>query len=245
LCAAPGCHARFADAVTRDEAMADARFLAERALMDKTSPDPPRAWLLRVGFGSGARLLQLFDVGGEAFSEASKVARLRYLAHARTYVLVIDPLAVGDLWFGLSARQRAEFASVRSDEESPEVAYQRAHQELERMGVPLGRARLAVVISRGDLLDRPQGEDQEEWAVVHLGLGNLIRSARHQFADVRVFVVASVMDGSSRVDPSVAAFARWALASAGLPENTGPTRALSAGELAGRYETAGTGPDYG
>ena len=174
------------------------------------------------------------------FRKSLEINRLGYLAHARIYVLVIDPLALDDLWLGLPASQRAEFGQVRSDEKAPELAYQRTLRQLEeKWEVRLRQARLAVVISRGDLLSRPEDEDAEEWAVRELGLGNLIRSARHQFADVRVFMVGSVIDRNSRVDPSVETFAEWALAGAGWPDSSGPGPVPDDSGLTALYEDGG------
>src|SRR5699024_12803582 len=77
------------------------------------------------------------------------------------------------------------------------------------------RARLAVVVTRGDLLSgtpvAPEG-DLERWAADTLGLANLLRSARCHFGRVRVFVTSAVVGTDGRAHPSLWELARWALA---------------------------------
>ena len=82
------------------------------------------------------------------------------------------------------------------------------------MGVPLKRARLAVVFSRADLVDTPGG-DVAVWAADELGLGNLVRSVRLNFNETCFFHTAAVMtDGV--MHRSVPALIRWVLARDGV-----------------------------
>jgi hypothetical protein len=83
------------------------------------------------------------------------------------------------------------------------------------MGVPLRKARLAVVFSRADLIGTPEG-DVEQWARCELGLGNLIRSAHHSFKETCFFHTAAVMTAAGVMDESVAALMRWVLAGDGV-----------------------------
>jgi len=219
LRSAPGLDARFADKDTRDAALAVANHLKSGIKLPTTVDERPKAWLLRLGAGRSARLLQLFDASGVAFSESERISKLGYLWHAATFVVVVDPLAIPDLWLGLSAGRRQEFLEFQSAERSPDAAYQRTGRQLAKDGAKLSKARLAVVISRADLLDWPGGRDPEEWAISELGLGNLIRSARARFGGgVKVFLTGSVPDGFGQLDPSVVTFAEWVLGPAGFPQ---------------------------
>ncbi len=93
--------------------------------------------------------------------------------------------------------------------------YHRVYQQMEAMQVPLSEARLAVVFSRADLMPA-SGGDVAEWACRELGLGNLVRSARQSFQQVRFFRTAAVAAKDGTVDASIAVLLRWVLAGSGL-----------------------------
>jgi Double-GTPase 2 len=215
-----GLDTEFADSAT-DQDLADvARVLAPSETTARTSRALPRGQVLRVKSGGGTRLLQMFDGAGERFYHSDTTQELGYLTKARTFVLVIDPLSIDHLWASLPAERRDELLPVRSDAPSPELGYQQTHQQMEAMGVRLKKARLAVVFSRADLLDLPGGEPVREWARDALGLGNLVRSVRHEFGETGFFRTASVLQDDGRLHPSMMELTRWLVTSAGitLPE---------------------------
>ena len=207
--------AEFADSVTARELDAAERILRSGGATAKTPVQLPRAHVIRVSSGKGTRILHLFDAAGERFYHSDRTQELGYLGKARTFILVIDPLSVPAFWARLPAGRRAELAPARSTAPSPELAYQQTHQEIEAMGVPLRKARLAVVFSRADLIGPPEG-DPAEWARCELGLGNLIRSAHHSFKETCFFHTAAVMDSGGGMDESVAVLMRWVLAGDGV-----------------------------
>jgi hypothetical protein len=157
----------------------------------------------------------MFDAAGERFYHSDRTQELVYLGQARTFILVIDPLSVEAFWARLPPGRRAELGPARSTAPSPELAYQQTHQEIEAMGVPLQKTRLAVVFSRADLIGTPEG-DVAQWARCELGLGNLIRSAHHSFKETCFFHTAAVMNADGAMDESVAALMRWVLAGDGV-----------------------------
>ncbi len=207
--------AEFADDFTSGDLDLAGRFLRKGRATPKTAVQVPRSLIIRLTAGGGTRLLQIFDAAGELFYWTERTRMLGYLDKARTFVLVIDPLSVAAFWDGLPAERRTGLAKERSKAPSPELAFVQTQQEMERMGVVLGRCRLAVVFSRAELLEDP-GADVEEWARDELGLGNLIRSATHGFGTVRFFRTAAVTGADGSVDPSVADLMRWLLAPAGV-----------------------------
>ena len=81
----------------------------------------------------------MFDAAGEFFYTPERTQELRYFGKAQTFVLVIDPLSVEAFWDRLLPDQQAELKAVRSAAPAPELAYQQAHQEIEAMGLRLGR----------------------------------------------------------------------------------------------------------
>jgi hypothetical protein len=207
--------AEFADSVTTRELDAAEHILRSGNATAKTPVQLPRAHVIRVRSGKGTRILHMFDAAGERFYHSDRTQELGYLGQARTFILVIDPLSVEAFWARLPPGRRAELGPARSTAPSPELAYQQTHQEIEAMGVPLRKARLAVVFSRADLIGTPEG-DVEQWARCELGLGNLIRSAHHSFKETCFFHTAAVMTAAGNMDESVAALMRWVLAGDGV-----------------------------
>jgi hypothetical protein len=206
--------AEFGDSSTaRDLNVAD-HILRSNSTTAKTPIQLPRGHVIRVTSGNDTRILHMFDAPGERFYKAHRTQELRYFSQARTLILVIDPLSVEAFWERLPRDRQAELDSLRSTAPSPTLAYDQTHQEIERMGVPLGKARLAVVFSRADLIDEPS-DDVATWADEVLGLGNLVCSARQQFKEAYFFHTAAVMvDGT--VHESVPKLLRWVLAGSGV-----------------------------
>jgi len=207
--------AEFADSVTTRELDAAERILRSGSATVKTPVQLPRAHVIRVSSGKGTRILLMFDAAGERFYHSDRTQELAYLGKARTFILVIDPLSVEAYWARLPGGRQAELGPARSAAPSPELAYQQTHQQIEAMGVPLRKVRLAVVFSRADLTGTPEG-DVAEWARCELGLGNLIRSAQHSFKETCFFHTAAVMNAGGDMDESVAALMRWILAGDGV-----------------------------
>jgi Double-GTPase 2 len=174
----------------------------------KTPVQPRRAHVIRLTSKKETRILHMFDAAGELFYQSGRTEELRYLNKAQTFILVIDPLSVEAFWERLSSGKQAELEPLRSTALSPDLAYQQTHQEIERMGVRLKKVRLAVVFSRADLINPPDG-DVATWAHDELGLGNLIRSTRRNFKETRFFHTAAVLLPDGAVHESVAALMRW------------------------------------
>jgi hypothetical protein len=211
----PGLEAEFADSSTGTELSEVKSLLAPGQAPKKTTTALPRGQVMRVTSHGDTRLLQLYDSAGELFYQSERTQELGYLTKARTFVLVIDPLSVEYLWRSLPAERQAELTAVRSTA-SPELAYQQTHQQMEAMGVRLKKSRLAVVFSRADLLDGLNGDSVIDWVEDSLGLGNLVRSIRHQFGEAEFFRTAAVLGDNGTVDPSVLELTRWIVARDGI-----------------------------
>jgi len=204
----------FGDSTTSRKLESAGRLLSPETATDKTPPELPQAYIIRLSSRHGTRILHMFDAAGELFYTSERTQELRYLDKATTFVLVIDPLSVEAYWDRLPPDQQAELKPVRSAAPSPDLAYQQAHQEIEAMGVQLGKTRLAVVFSRADLIDGP-GDDVATWASDELGLGNLVRSARLNFKEACFFRTAAVMvDGA--MHESIPTLMRWVLTHNGV-----------------------------
>jgi Double-GTPase 2 len=210
----------FGDTATEGRLDNASELLSPEIATGHTPPELPRAYVIRLGARKGRRLLHMFDAAGEFYYSTTRIQELGFLGQARTFILVIDPLSVDAFWDRLLPEQQADLKAVRSAAPSPELAYQRAHQEIEAMGVRLRKTRLAVVFSRADLIEDPAG-DVATWACGELGLGNLVRSARLNFSQTCFFRTAAVMTGGA-VHESIPALMRWVLAGSGadLPEES-------------------------
>ena len=206
--------AELADTATVGKLENASKWLSPGNATDKTPPELPRAYVVRLTTNHDAWLLHLFDAAGEFFYTPERTQELRYFSQARTFILVIDPLSVESFWDRLLPDQQAELKAVRSAAPAPDLAYQQAHQEIEAMGVQLSKAYLAVVFSRADLIDMLD-DDVATWATDELGLGNLVRSARLNFKEACFFHTAAVMaDGA--MHKSVPELIRWVLARNGV-----------------------------
>jgi hypothetical protein len=73
-----------------------------------------------------------------------------------------------------------------------------------------------VVFSRADLLEPLDGQRVGDWAQESLGLGNLVRSVRHQFGEIEFFRTASVLEDGGRLHASILELARWLVTREGI-----------------------------
>lgn len=207
--------ADFGDSVTERELKAAEDIVCSKNILTpKTLVRPPRSYLIDLRSARSTRLLQTFDAAGEFFTHPGRTRGLRYLDKARTYILVIDPLSIDPFWHRLPASRQQELNAVRSTLLSPDLAYQQTLQEIEAMGLRLRQTRLAVVFSRADLIDLPDG-DVRNWAAHELGLGNLVRSTCQSFKETQFFLTAAILS-EGVMHESVATLIRWVLGHDGL-----------------------------
>lgn len=190
----------------------------------RVPPTPPgrraRGLTLRVEADRCALLVQLYDTAGEWFNTTDRTEELTYLGEATTFLLVLDPLAVPTVWNALDADEQRRLAGDRSQVPDPERAYMQVRDQMHRRyrahGVGRARTRLAVVVTRGDLLARtsldPAGVPPERWLREVMGANNLLRAARADFGAVATFVTSAVVDPDGRPDPSLTELLRWVLA---------------------------------
>jgi hypothetical protein len=176
------------------------------------------------------RVIHIFDVAGAWFhsreergltTEVLHVHDLRYLRRARSFVYVVDPLAIDELWEGLPPKLQDRLLELRP--ERPASAwrtFQQTLQSLTDMGVQTRRKRLAVAVSKADKLERrfplnPRADDDSgkvAGGLTELGLGSLVRTAgrfRPQF-----FYTAATLNGG-QVHRSVVELANWVIPRSG------------------------------
>jgi hypothetical protein len=176
-----------------------------------TPPQPrakPRARLIQPR--SRPKLIHLYDTAGEKFYESDVLAQLSYLGPSKTFLFVIDPLSIDQIWTGLDRRTQDRLRAV-SARRSPEFVFQQVLDNVERMAVDPKRARLAVALSKADLLPvagirspGPGSAAVEQW-LDEAGLDNLVRTIHHAFGEVRFFHTSAMLadDGTAAGVPEL------------------------------------------
>ncbi|MCM2422612.1 hypothetical protein [Streptomyces sp. RKAG293] len=178
----------------------------------------PSAHSVLLGQRSSKRLVHIFDAAGELLTTREDSDALRYCRHARIFLFVLDPLAVEAFWNGLSPVERSRVDPTLASDVRPTLIFEQTVKAVLSMGTDLRRCRLAVAVSKRDLLvgSVPEGGLDTDGAVAdwldhRLGLGPLIRSMRQEFGEVRFFLTAAVVDQQGLTDFSINALAAWCL----------------------------------
>lgn len=179
----------------------------------------PRAHSFVLGSGRAERLVHVFDTAGERFVNREETDALRYIREARTFLFVLDPMAVEAFWTRLDPAGPTVDRTLASTVD-PEDVFSRSVQTVRTMGTRLDRSRLAVAVSKRDLLvgqpallpERPDdSESAREWLCERLGLRNLVTTMDLEFGEVRFFCTAAVADAEGRVDATITHLAEWCL----------------------------------
>ncbi|MBC6468142.1 hypothetical protein HKK74_21980 [Actinomadura alba] len=164
----------------------------------KTGPELPLATMVDVDLpGAGHRILYLFDPAGEHFTGATLVESLRYLDHGEALLFVMDPFALPQVRRTLTGDENELVEqAVASSDEDPADTLQRVLNELRSRRDRGRQKRVAVVVTKTDLLahtivgrhlEHPEsGAAVRDW-LEGLGLGNSIRALDQLAAEVRYF----------------------------------------------------------
>lgn len=189
----------------------------------KTGPELPLATMVDVELpGRARRILYLFDPAGEHYTGATEVESLRYLDHSEALLFVVDPFALPQLRRSLTGDER-EFVdeAAASSEEDPADTLQRVLNELRSRPDQGRQKRVAVVVTKTDLLLRTEigrsldpDADPREW-LDRVGLGNTVRTLDQVAAQVRYFA-----SGLETEPAAVADLLGWVtgLPAAGAPD---------------------------
>ncbi|WP_225993618.1 TRAFAC clade GTPase domain-containing protein [Actinomadura rudentiformis] len=205
----------------------------------KTGPELPLATMVDVELpGRARRILYLFDPAGEHYTGATEVESLRYLDHGEALLFVVDPFALPQVRRSLTDDERGVVeGSAASSEEDPADTLQRVLNELRSRPDRGRQRRVAVVVTKTDLLERTEigrpllnGADLRGW-LGEVGLGNTVRTLDQVAGHVRY------LGSGLATDPAdVAGLLGWV---SGLPVN-GASADRPATPAAG--EVPGTAP---
>jgi hypothetical protein len=219
--------------VVEGDQQAFARLSEELRLgrVSKTTTAAPSATMVDIALPRAAdRILYLFDPSGEGFTGATEVEAMSYLAHGEAMLIVVDPFALPLVQHGLTGDERRvlEKAGVVLSPEDPSDTFQRVRNELAARTDGGRQKRVAVVVSKADLLRKTViGQDSgrlPEW-FDSVGLGNMVRDLARSAGEVRYLASGFPPDF-----PAIATMLAWLTA---LPLNghASAVGTVGAGEL--------------
>jgi hypothetical protein len=193
----------------------------------KTLRETPKAYTIRLKLGLEERLIFLFDAAGELHYSPSALGQLNYLDKARVLVYVADPLAADDVWAEIPEGFRVTLGDMRSSKAEGELAYQQTREHMRRMGGKRKYAKLALVVSKADVLEMagitsvsgPADEAARDLVQRRRGLdmADEVREAAQSFAAVEFFHTSAILGDLGLPDGSVEELARWLMLSEGIP----------------------------
>jgi len=194
---------------------------------EPTRTELPRAYSLYATPPRGPRrLVHVFDIAGERLNRPDQAVEHRFLGLARSFVFVLDPMSVEAFWTELTDSDRERLKDVRA-RQPPQDLFAEVTQQIQALGADTSRARAAVAVSKHDLVRdlpplagvRPDSGAVEGWLIGRLGLGNLVRTMRHEFREVHFFFTAALVNDRMAADPSVVDLTRWLLTREGFALN--------------------------
>jgi hypothetical protein len=162
----------------------------------KTSTNARVALSWRLGAGRQSELVHMYDAAGENFRDARRPDALRFLEDGHGLVYVLDPFSIPDIRKRFAGHSAWAIRQAHAAAGDPEITYDEVASRLRDGGIPVRAQRLAVIVSKADLLRAaglhlPVGSDAISLWLSDIGVHNLVLSTRHEFAEVRFFTVAS------------------------------------------------------
>jgi Double-GTPase 2/Sporulation and spore germination len=230
----------FPDEESQDQATVALGLIRSGQDTVKTSQTLPTAVTCRLGSGAGSTLVHLFDTAGENYRDAQLHDSLGFLDRGQGLVYVLDPFSVGSISDRMAGQNSPVIEMAHAAAGDPENAYNEVVSRLRDSGVKAAEQRLAIVVSKADLLVAGGIEPPKDSAAIAdwlaaMGVHNLILSARREFAEVRYFTVASLAGAEERRGHDPGAPLRWLLASFGVRLPAEPGQAGAAGPMQGPH----------
>jgi hypothetical protein len=222
MAASPGVGIRLANSETRTAYQVLSTVLDASGHILATPGALPHGHAIQLTAGQRTSLVHVFDPAGERLVDRDRTDALRYLPAGRTFIFVIDPMAAPGFWDSLTDDETATLDRTLASRVDPQEVFDQAALQAIGMGARLSKSRLAVAISKTDLVeqtklldDRAEGGPwARRWLEDRLGLGNLVRSMESQFSEVEFFFTAAITVAPGTAHPSIASLTRWVL---GLP----------------------------
>lgn len=188
----------------------------------KTTTGLPFAITCQLGTGHRATLAYLFDTAGENYRDAQLHDTLGFLHEGHGFIYVLDPFSIPWVRNHLAGNNTEAVQLAHAAAGHPESAYAEVVSRMRDSGVPADGQRLAVIISKTDLLraaglDIPADSAAIAQWLTTIGMHNVVIGAQRDFTQVRYFTVASqpVTQTGPQDDPG--APLRWLLRACGTP----------------------------
>ena len=172
--------------------------IQRKVQVPKTQHHQPTGLPFLLQHPGGSLEVQIMDAAGESFANWDETAKLRYLDHAETVLLALDPLTLPRVE---DQFRRSPFAnSVLLATGDQEEAYGAAIDRMRAESVPIDRRKLAVALTKGDILKELPiassltGSDSDSiraW-LVQSGSDLLVRRLEKDFRAVRYFIIDSM-----------------------------------------------------
>jgi hypothetical protein len=221
----------YLDDFSRQEAERRLKAIRADEKIQKTGEGPATAINLRLREGKHSDLIHLFDAAGEQYSKpgnwdfeygnrGTNYGSLRFLEDGQALAYVLDPFSVDQIRDEAAAGDPAVLTRVQVAQKDPELSYTEVVNRLRGFGGPVKSQRLAVVVSKVDMLrkagvDVPRTSAAIATWLYDKGVHNLVMAAPQEFAEVRYFAVASLSAAARGVDdPGIPL--RWLLAAHGV-----------------------------
>ncbi|MEV8631807.1 hypothetical protein AB0395_09135 [Streptosporangium sp. NPDC051023] len=206
--------------VTRSDEIAFTRHQEEMRLgrVSKTPTPLPTATMLDLSLPApGGRILYLFDPSGEHYTGATKVEAMSYLAHGEAMVIVIDPFALPLVQDSLTTAERdmLSAAGISFSSEDPADTFQRVRNEFASRPDGGRQKRVAVVVSKADLLEKTtvgRGVNEVPRWLDGMGMGNMVRDLSNRMGEIRYLASGLPPDL-----PAVARLVEWLVGLVDLP----------------------------
>jgi hypothetical protein len=225
----------FPDEESQDQATVALDLIRSGRDTVKTSQALPIALTCRVGKGPSSSLVHLFDAAGESYRDSQQHDSLGFLDRGHGLVYVLDPFSIGAVRDRLAGQNAEVIRMAHAAAGDPETAYGEVVTRLRDSGVKAAGQRLAVVVSKADLLgatgiDLPADSAAIAGWLTEMAVHNLVLSAPREFAEVRYFTVASLAAAQADRTRDPGAPLRWLLAAYGIrladdAEQASPPRA--------------------
>lgn len=177
-------------------------------------------------------LLHLFDAAGEFYIDRSDNSELLFLDHAQGLVFVVDPFSIPWVQDQLGGSGQIMLVRANAAVDKPDAVYRVTAGRLRDYGVRTSSQRLAIAVTKADLLVKlPLARNLhphrvKEWLLA-AEMDNLVLAAERDFAEVKYFLVASVHSTRAADPMSPANPFAWLIARAGLqlfPDEPNPTK---------------------
>ncbi|MBG6104639.1 hypothetical protein IW249_005053 [Micromonospora vinacea] len=155
----------------------------------------PRAVGVTLQAHRAPQRVQVFDAPGRGLVDREICANYGYLDNTRNFVFVLDPLSLPRVREQVAGLPPHLVPIVRVAEHDLVDSYEAVVVGMRYRGVDTSRCRLAIVVSKGDLLSLlpgvaplRAGSTEIERLLVEQGLDGLLMSANRDFGEVRYFL---------------------------------------------------------